>query len=61
MDSSAVKTRNPTVDEAVDLILLLITRKARRESLDFYRERIGQVFADQVAARVRTRWKKGKK
>jgi len=58
MDSSALKKRNPTVDEAVGLILLLITRKARRESLDFYRALCGDVFADQVAERVRARWKK---
>jgi hypothetical protein len=53
--------RQPTLAEAVEILMRLITRTAPARQIQHWRELYGDVFADQVRDRAREEWrKKGK-
>lgn len=51
------KTRPPTTDEAVAIVLHTLTRQQRRTLLHFWQAHLGSEFAQTVKTRVRQRWK----
>lgn len=55
---SNVKTRQPTIQEAVEIVLGSKTRAYRKLCLDFWRDLFGEEFVLMVEQQVRARWKK---
>lgn len=52
--------RQPTVYEAVDLIMASQTREYRQLCVRHWRKKYGDEFADEIEGRVRGKWKKRK-
>lgn len=51
----------PTVQQAVDIIMKLITREEPARQIAYWREMFGNDFADQVRERARAAWPDKKK
>lgn len=49
-------SRQPTVTEAVEFILVSLTREYRQKCLRFWREKYGEEFAREVEERVKKKW-----
>lgn len=47
--------RRPTVEEAADAIVRCLTRECRRQHFAYFRDRFGEAFAKQAAAKATPR------
>jgi len=59
--SVAISTKQPTVEQAVEILLKLITRAEPARNIAFWREKFGDEFANQVRERAAAAWKTRKK
>lgn len=51
-------TRQPTIDEAVEILLRTLTKGFRRAQLAEWRHQYGDEFAGSVKAKVSAKWGK---
>ena len=49
--------RQPSVSEAVHLVMISLTREYRRSALKYWRDKYGEVYALEIEKEVRKRWK----
>ncbi len=49
--------RQPSVSEAVHLVMISLTREYRRLAIAYWREKYGETYATEIEREVRKKWK----
>lgn len=53
-----IPSRQPTINQAVEILMRIITRDERKAQLSWMRRHFGEDFAGQVEAKVKALWRK---
>ena len=53
-----IPSRPPTINQAVEILMRIITRDERKAQLSWIRRNFGEDFAGQVEAKVKALWRK---
>ena len=57
-DAMTIPSRPPTINQAVEILMRIITRDERKAQLSWIRRNFGEDFAGQVEAKVKALWRK---